>query len=357
MSDPFFLKKFLKLNPPHLLGFYAVADRMLHPHFIPATDGQDSEITSLLTLASSQFDVWQDTPVTIWDCRNGKILIEIGGRLEVRDYLTRPCSIAAYPQSPLKLILNRSFTYQHHEFLPYNGKGHEYYRLALGYRGGSIIASLSLLCGHIWVIRNSDVTVLPEFATSSNFLVPYGKCGERRVYLVTTCRLIIILEIDTMKMCFIQIPDDLVQDCYDLDLSPGQSGFEMYIIGLSQSNLSIWGYEASGNKDRWNLLNCILTQDVFGSSISVNELSLWGVGEKMEFILFKVDDAIYHFDIDTKRVIKVFQMRPEDGELERIFPCLMIWPPIFPSRLVKLITCTCILTAFQLVLSSHDDFF
>lgn len=238
-SDPQFLKRFLKINPTQLLGFYVVSENMLHPRFVPATHAHDPDIATMLTLASCQFDVWQDTPVTIWDCRNGKILVEIGGKLEVRDYLTRPCSIAAYPQSPLKLILNQSFTYQHHEFLPCNGRGHEYYRLAIGHRDGCIIVCLSLLCGHIWVNRNSNVAVLPEFATCSDFLVPYGKLGERKLYLVTTCDLIIILDTETMKMHFVQIPNDLVEQCYDVDLCPGHSGIEMYLIGLSRSDLSI----------------------------------------------------------------------------------------------------------------------
>lgn len=83
--------------------------------------------------------------------------------------------------------------------------------------------------------------------------------------------------------------------------------------------------------------------------MSVDELSLWGVGEKMEFILFKLDSSIYRLDIDTKCVIKAFELQLEDGELERIFPCLMIWPPIFPLRLVQLITYSCIFTAFYFV--------
>ncbi|WVZ54878.1 hypothetical protein U9M48_005621 [Paspalum notatum var. saurae] len=202
-SDPVFLKKFEMENPPCALGFYVLADRLLHPLFIPVgvSDHHHLEINPLLALASSQFEVWQDVHVTIWDCRNGKLLVEIGDKLEVRSYLTRPCSIAAYPQSPLKVILNRSFTYQHHEFLPDDGgDGHEYYRLALGYKDGCIIACLSLLCGHIWVNRNSEVVDLPKHATSSDFAVPFGKLGNRKVYLVTTSYLVIILDIDTMKM-------------------------------------------------------------------------------------------------------------------------------------------------------------
>jgi hypothetical protein len=118
--------------------------------------------------------------VTIWESKNGKILVEIGGKLEVKYYLTVPCSIATYPQSPLKLIQNQSFTYQHHEFLPCNGRrGHE---------------CISFLCGHIWVNRNSNVAVLLEFITCSEFLAPYGKLGKRKIYLVTTCDLIIILD-------------------------------------------------------------------------------------------------------------------------------------------------------------------
>ena len=61
----------------------------------------------------------------------------------------------------------------------------------------------------------------------------------------------------------------------------------------------------------------------------------------MEFILFKVDSSIYSLDIDEKKVSKAFQSQPEDGELERIFPCLMIWSPTFPSRLVHLIQLYC----------------
>ncbi|KAJ1273773.1 hypothetical protein BS78_05G009900 [Paspalum vaginatum] len=327
-------------NPPCVLGFYVLADRLLHPRFVPVgvSDHHHMEINPMLSLASSQFEVWQDVHVTIWDCRNGKLLVEIGDKLEVRSYLTRPCSIAAYPQSPLRVILNRSFTYQHHEFLPDDGgDGHEYYRLALGYKDGCIIACLSLLCGHIWVNRNSEVVDLPKHATSSDFAVPFGKLGNRKVYLVTTSYLVIILDIDTMKMVMVQVPDDLVEECYDFDLCP-VSNFEFHLFGLSQSNLHVWCHSVTGS-NQWKPLHCIPVQDMFSDMMSPrseqiyswDELTLWGVGEQAEFVLLKADSSVYQFNIKAKKLTKVFQMHPEDGELEKIFPCMMIWPPIFSS--------------------------
>lgn len=66
-------------------------------------------------------------------------------KLAVQSPLNPRYGIAIYPQSPLKVCLDPAFRYNVLEFLPENGGRGVYYRLAIGYKDDSIVASLFLL--------------------------------------------------------------------------------------------------------------------------------------------------------------------------------------------------------------------
>ncbi|PNT61038.1 hypothetical protein BRADI_5g09405v3, partial [Brachypodium distachyon] len=115
ISDPDFLHHFHNLHPPTLLGFYLVADRLLQPRFVSVED-HPPELGLILGRASTYFDTWVDVPVTIWDCRNGQLLIDVFDKLAVQSPLNPRYGIAIYPQSPLKVCLDPAFRYNVLEF-------------------------------------------------------------------------------------------------------------------------------------------------------------------------------------------------------------------------------------------------
>lgn len=114
---------------------------------------------------------------------------------------------------------------------------------------------------------------------------------------------------------------------------PELDGKKLLSFGLSLSDLRIWVCDLDSSSHTWSLLNSVSIQDLFGHT-SVDEITLHGVEELGELVYLQADGIIYELRISTMKVTKIYEMLPEDGDFERIYPCMMIWPQIFPSRLV-----------------------
>uniref|UniRef100_A0A0E0G552 F-box protein AT5G49610-like beta-propeller domain-containing protein n=1 Tax=Oryza nivara TaxID=4536 RepID=A0A0E0G552_ORYNI len=305
-SDLVFLRRFRSLHPPPTLGFYIDSSVLSCPRFV-ALQGHPPELGVLLGRASRHFDAWSDVPLSMWDSRNGRVLVEIYGKLAVHSPLLPPADISVYPQTPLKVWLDRSFTYNLHEFLPEDGgNGREYYRLALGYKCKCMIAYLFHLVDGIWVGRASDTISFPGPDEQAEPVIPLGVHAFGKLFLLTNFSIIIVLDCKTLELTKVNITDEIeLEDCDEVDLCEGKL------------------------EDEDDILQASVTE----AGESCAHVSILGIANAGKSAFLKLDDSIFLLDIVAKNMTKVYEICPEDGDIERIYPLLMIWPPKFPAHL------------------------
>lgn len=82
----------------------------------------------------------------------------------------------------------------------------------------------------------------------------------------------------------------------------------------------------------------LLSDDILQASVteageSCAHVSILGIANAGKSAFLKLDDSIFLLDIVAKNMTKVYEICPEDGDIERIYPLLMIWPPKFPAHL------------------------
>lgn len=336
-SDLVFLRRFRSLHPPPTLGFYIDSSVLSCPRFV-ALQGHPPELGVLLGRASRHFDAWSDVPLSMWDSRNGRVLVEIYGKLAVHSPLLPPADISVYPQTPLKVWLDRSFTYNLHEFLPEDGgNGREYYRLALGYKCKCMIAYLLHLVDGIWVGRASDTISFPGPDEQAELVIPLGVHAFGKLFLLTNFSIIIVLDCKTLELTKVNITDEIeLEDCDEVDLCEGKLEDEFTLVCLHPTKLQVWTHNLS--QITWTLSHSVARDDILQASVteageSCAHVSILGIANAGKSAFLKLDDSIFLLDIVAKNMTKVYEICPEDGDIERIYPLLMIWPPKFPAHL------------------------
>jgi hypothetical protein len=103
-------------------------------------------------------------------------------------------------------------------------------------------------------------------------------------------------------------------------------------------NIHVWLHSTDGNSTgTWVLVDTICLRQAFGHLVKAgwesgsSSISLAGSGDNAEFVFLGLDAEIFCMYIGSRKVEKVYEMEYKNDQLYRIYPFMMVWPPIFPA--------------------------
>ena len=62
---------------------------------------------------------------------------------------------------------------------------------------------------------------------------------------------------------------------------------------------------------------------------------LHAVGDNAKFVFLEICGAVIYLDIASRAAKKVYTLAPSDGDIYKIHPFMMIWPPTFPRPQIR----------------------
>ncbi|CAM0948195.1 unnamed protein product [Alopecurus aequalis] len=314
-SDREFLRRFRKLHPPRLLGYYR------NGRFL-AMLPQPPELAAVVQRVASYSLGGAGDVVSVKDCRNGSVYAVLstegsgGVTVGVHSPLCPDRAVAIVP--PLSHSQHTTFASGILSKEEEQG-GLLYMDVSLGWPGETT---------H-FTVHTSATIRLPTLSRLKAALV------DNKIYLTGRMENIIVLDLTTSSTSAVQLPQGV--DCFssDIMLSPADDGFGVYLIQV-ELQLRIW----LRRRDNWSLVDTIRFREmvaVLGTSdctVDVEDTAdaqISQVGENAEFVFLKMGRCTLYLDIKCRKLRKVHKRGEHDPSFEHICPFMMIWPPTFPT--------------------------
>uniref|UniRef100_A0A0E0NDC8 F-box domain-containing protein n=1 Tax=Oryza rufipogon TaxID=4529 RepID=A0A0E0NDC8_ORYRU len=394
-SDRAFLRRFAVLHPPRLLGFYVDSASLPRPRFVPLP--HPPELAAVVRRGSFDLGTAADLHfhlgTGIYCCRNGRLLVCHRGGGESTLQLRRPLHpasdgavISTFRTPPRPLPPNQRHT--RYILLPEDGGDGDGDAVActvvtLVSSEREVFAKVEkILRAGVWDVAQTSAPIeLPAHwrrSLSRGFLV------NGKLYMLGTTGYILGLELVSMSLFFIEVPDAVRDDCpesFQLSVKLSQAEKSgLYLIHVEGFKIHVWLHGTDGNSSAdWNLVNTICLREVFGHLVKPSwesgdsRISLPGSGDNAEFVFLEVDGEVFCMDIISRTVEKVYEMAMKDDFLFEIYPFMMVWPPIFPAlikthepddvklwqavaKIAGLLGLTMVLNSVQPVVSGHTCF-
>ncbi|KAF0932471.1 hypothetical protein E2562_010372 [Oryza meyeriana var. granulata] len=345
-SDPAFLRRFRGLHPPRLLGFYVDSASLPRPRFVPLP--QPPELAAVVRRGCFDLDTRDfhfHLGTGIYYCRNGRLLVCHRGGGESTFQLRRPLHpatdgvvISTFRTPPRLLPPNKRQS--RYILLPEgDGDGVACTVVTLVSSEREVFAKVEkiLQAGNWDVARTSVAIELPAHwrrSLSRGFLV------NGKLYMLGTTGYILGLELVSMSLFFIEVPDAVRDNCperFQLSVKlAGKCG--LYLINVEGFKIHVWLHGTDGTSTgNWTLVNTICLREVFGHLVKPSwesgdsRISLPGSGDNAEFVFLEVDGEVFCMHIVSRKVEKVYEMAMKEDFLFEIYPFMMVWPPIFPT--------------------------
>uniref|UniRef100_A0A0D9VEY3 F-box protein AT5G49610-like beta-propeller domain-containing protein n=1 Tax=Leersia perrieri TaxID=77586 RepID=A0A0D9VEY3_9ORYZ len=349
-SDRAFLRRFRRLHPPRLLGFYHTSRERYEdelPIFIPLPQPPELDVAlrrAVFLLPGAAASSSPDNPV-ILDCRNGRILAAEFPREGPRARIFSPMHPAREPPVlPLIHELPRQpgqILFASCILLPEEDGGDDlsYTLVEFLRRDQEIFAkAISVKAGVLDVnVRESPSMGIQECTIRNTRRT---SLFNGNVYLLGEKEHILGLNLASMRLFLIKFPDGVEQ----LDkvgnielLRADDSG--LYLLHLKGFQLHVWLYTSDSDTDiggTWELVDTICLRQSFGQVAEPNWesgdalVALHRVEDNVEVFL-RVDLVFFHIHIMNRTVKKVFEISPKAYKYFDIFPVMMLWPPTFPQ--------------------------
>uniref|UniRef100_A0A0E0CJE2 F-box domain-containing protein n=1 Tax=Oryza meridionalis TaxID=40149 RepID=A0A0E0CJE2_9ORYZ len=349
-SDRAFLRRFAALYPPRLLGFYVDSASLPRPRFVPLP--HPPELAAVVRRGSFDLgtaDLHFHLGTGIYCCRNGRLLVCHRGGGESTLQLRRPLHpasdgavISTFRTPPRPLPPNQRHT--RYILLPEDGGDGDAVActvVTLVSSEREVFAKVEkILQAGVWDVAQTSAPIeLPAHwrrSLSRGFLV------NGKLYMLGTTGYILGLELVSMSLFFIEVPDAVRDDCpesFQLSVKLSQAEKSgLYLIHVEGFKIHVWLHGTDGNSTGdWNLVNTICLREVFGHLVKPSwesgdsRISLPGSGDNAEFVFLEVDGEVFCMDIISRTVEKVYEMAMKDDFLFEIYPFMMVWPPIFPA--------------------------
>uniref|UniRef100_A0A0D9VF16 F-box domain-containing protein n=1 Tax=Leersia perrieri TaxID=77586 RepID=A0A0D9VF16_9ORYZ len=353
-SDPAFLRRFGLLHPPRLLGFYVDSASLPRPRFVPLPS-HPPELAAVVRRGS--FDLAGtggfDLGTGICHCRNGRLLVCHRRGVDSTLQLRRPLHpardgevISTFRTQPIPLPPNER-RHSRYVLLPEDdgnggGDGVACTVVTLVSSEREVFAKVEkiLQAGNWDVAQTSAPIELPaqwRRSLSRGFLV------NGKLYMLGTTGYILGLELVSMRLFFIKVPDAVRYDCpksFQLSVKLTQAEKSgLYLIHVEGFKIHVWLHRTDGNTagNNWILVDTICLREVFGHLLKPSwesedsRISLPGSGDNAEFVFLEVDGEVFCMHIMRRTVEKVYKMAMKGDFLFDIYPFMMVWPPIFPA--------------------------
>uniref|UniRef100_R7W3Y0 Uncharacterized protein n=1 Tax=Aegilops tauschii TaxID=37682 RepID=R7W3Y0_AEGTA len=291
-SDPALLHRFRNLHPP-LLGIYLKCWKFSLPKFMvmPHIQGLDT----MICRARSAFDAYSDTWGVLYGSQNGCLLGRFHRLNSTTDVLLNPLNlernIVTLPPLP-SIDLERGMSY-----------------------------------------RATEYVLNDQSCLGATLVISQDR---------TTVHLYELLDV-------INLPDGLEYKYGNLGLSQADgTGFNL--VHLKELELHIWlcTHKHSSNNnsicDNWLLVHTICLREVCASLRMPTRalengknagVKLHAIGDNAEVVFLEICSAVIYLDIARRVAEKVYTLAPGDGDIYKIHPFTMIWPPTFPCPQIR----------------------
>ncbi|KAL6640283.1 hypothetical protein ACP70R_022132 [Stipagrostis hirtigluma subsp. patula] len=335
-SAPAFLRRFRALHPPRVLGLLVESGSNL-PRFLPVP--QPEELAPLARRALdtlAPFMGTQGRSMHIWDCRNGRLLVEISG-WPSNTYAVRSL-LQQVPDRPLPTPPPPSSFYagcrsNHMFLLEDNGDVTSCLYLTLTIDVPKVRADFSILQSGVWSVRHTAATEL-QMVPGDCLPLQIMNCQKlvvgRKVYMLTNS---FILGLDLVAGSFFtaELPDG----ARSRRLSRAQhSG--LYLIDAAGFHLRVWRGEGMG---QWILEDTISVREAcrhidvprWEPDCGYLPVCVVEAGDNAEFVILKLiaSGIVCCMQLGNRIAEKVDGAVP-DNYSNFIIPITLGWRPIFP---------------------------
>uniref|UniRef100_A0ACD5ZA34 Uncharacterized protein n=1 Tax=Avena sativa TaxID=4498 RepID=A0ACD5ZA34_AVESA len=352
-SDKAFLRRFRKLNPPRLLGFY-IAGFQGSPRFVPMLP-QPPELAAAIRIVKGYGLCADKEWVVIRDCRNGSVFNVLCGRrrgygptLAVHSPLCPVRAMAIDPPlsppqqlqhyNPLRPPIPRSFQILSREE---KGGGLSYFYVLMEFameEGATDLttnftARVSMLQDGVWCMHASATTQIPNWRAGHRAVMV-----DNKIYMTVTLIDITVLDLTTSIFSTIQLPEGVQYYSSDFMLSRAADASSVYLIEVKEFQLRIWLHKG----DSWSIVDTICLHEMCAnlmmSDSTVKDtltsyLRMNHVGDNAEFVLLQMGRFVRYLDMRCKTLSTLYEMSEDEQDRGSIsiHPFMMIWPPTFPA--------------------------
>ncbi|CAM0878733.1 unnamed protein product [Alopecurus aequalis] len=343
VSDGAFLRRFRKLHPPRLLGFYldnvdddAPGARRL-PCFLPMLP-QAPELAAVIRRATSTFDAYQSNKSSthIIDCRNGSALVELredggGSTIGVHRLLCHEKDTAFVPPFPCHGLHQHDAALLKCKVLP---KEEEEGLLSYLYvfiqptMGSKPSVIIYMLQNGVWHMHHSLSTelLLNPWWRRKHVLV------DNKIYMQVVRGSIIVLDLTASSVSSINLPQGVEHSSTNTILAQADDAASVYLIHVKKRLLRIWLH----NGDGWVLVDTICLHEMCAS---LNMLHCGAfrrinqAGDNAEFVFLEMGQWLLFLDIRRRTLRKVYENPCTDSWsiMGDVYPFVMVWPPTFPA--------------------------
>uniref|UniRef100_A0ACD5ZAZ1 Uncharacterized protein n=1 Tax=Avena sativa TaxID=4498 RepID=A0ACD5ZAZ1_AVESA len=346
-SDKAFLRRFRKLNPPRILGFY-IQTFQGPSRFVPMLPQPPELAAAVRIVEGYSFGVANDADsfdyheALVQDCRNGSVSTVLrssrhgwGVSVGVHSPLCPERSIAIdRPLSPQQ---------QHpqyrgaHGFLVLSREekdgGLSYFCVLLENPMELDITSATNFTAHVFMLKDGVWCMVASATTRiDHWRRIQGMLVDNKLYMLATYIEITVLDLTNSTFSTIQCP----QGVGHFMISRADDASSLYLIGVKEHQLGIWLHKGGS----WSIVDTICLHEMCANLMmsdcrlkdaGISFLRMNYVGDNAEFVLLQMGRFMLYLDTRRRTLHTLYEMPQEEKYVDiiRIQPFMMIWPPTF----------------------------
>uniref|UniRef100_A0ACD5XK11 Uncharacterized protein n=1 Tax=Avena sativa TaxID=4498 RepID=A0ACD5XK11_AVESA len=353
-SDRAFLRRFRKLHPPKLLGFYHAYQCLEDDNFFPMLpQPPPPELAAVMGRASFRFDNYWGTQTNMMGCWNGRVVTMLlvhlcpmtyGGvtygehRMEITFVVHNPlCSqrgMAILPKLDLTFKGGSMYSYENLFFFKEEGNVLSYFFVRIESARDETKSKL-----HVSMLENGDGAWHTHLTLTVDYLIHARPnlttiLVDNKIYMASDWNEIVVMDLTDSSISTIQLPQgvDFLTTGTTM-LSRADDTSAVYLIHAKELQLHIWLHKG-GN---WLLVDNICLREMCAPFLEAEPtaiLQINHVGDyTAEFLFLEMGRFALYLDVKCRTLRKLYELETEDLRFGHpcIYPFMMIWPPTFPA--------------------------
>ncbi|KAK1620778.1 hypothetical protein QYE76_026295 [Lolium multiflorum] len=351
-SHKAFLRRFRKLNPPRILGFYTQVFQG-DPRFVPMLPQPPELAAAVQIVKGYSFGTPNDGhslvrhQVLVQDCRNGSVSTALRSTRDhamVEEWLGFSVGMHS-PLCPEKaMAIDPPLSPHHHRgpgcFLILSREekdgGLSYFFVLLENPMNWDITSATNFTAHVFMLKDGAWCML---ASATTQIVHWrgdirAVLVDNRIYIMATYIEITVLDLTTSSFSTVKLPQGVGCSM----LSQADDASSVYLIGVKEHQLGIWLHKGGSLSIVDTICLREMCANLMMSDCRVKDVltfPLWivHVGDNAEFVILQMGRFVFYLDTRC-RTLRTLYENPEDGPYQVDFssrPFMMIWPPTFPA--------------------------
>ncbi|CAN6272353.1 unnamed protein product [Urochloa humidicola] len=349
-SDPAFLRRFVDIHPPRLLGFYLTYfsnGQRFCTDFVPMQP-QPPEAAAIVRRGLFGLDSYVSRSTRVMDCWNARVVINLfrdgDFTYGVHSPLHPRRGLVTFPRPPMmdgkKLYIFREFLSKETG----HGLSYSWFELHCSGKEDKATACVYKLQGDAWSMQTSATTQISRLHSSmlttlTVFLV------DDKIYMGITNHSILVFDLTTSNFSTIKYPNRVVEADGEIMLARA-NGSGVCLVHVTALQLCVWLYRGcDGSMEDWLLVNTIGLRDLcanlkISNSTTEDEdedddddtdVFIHAVGDNAEFVFLQMYGCVLHLDVRSSALQKVYGLTLQNGQVSSVHPFFMSWPPMFPE--------------------------